>query len=60
MDKSVSDTILATCVSIWPCSNRVAKYTEQLLLDLYCFPLNKVENYGTCRLCHHVGPAAWN
>lgn len=59
-EKLVSDTMLATYVSIWPCSNRAAKYIEQLLLDLYDFPLNKAENYGTGRLCHHVVPGAWN
>lgn len=59
-EKSVSDTVLATYVSIWPCANRLAKYIEQLLLDLYDFPLNTSENHGTRRLCHDVGPGSWN
>jgi hypothetical protein len=33
--------------------NRLAKYTEQLLLDLYKLPLNKTENPGQGRLCAH-------
>jgi hypothetical protein len=33
--------------------NRVAKYVEQLLLDLYHFPLNTAENPGKRRLCAH-------
>lgn len=60
VEKSVSDTDLATYVSIWPCSNRIAKYIEQLMLDIYDFPLNGDEDNGTRRLCHHVRPAAWN
>lgn len=51
---------LATYVSVWRCSNRMAKYLEQALLDLYDFPLNASENGGTTRLCHHVRPGAWN
>ncbi|WP_156389439.1 hypothetical protein [Brevundimonas sp. Root1423] len=34
--------------------NRIAKYVEQLLLDLYDFPYNKRENYGSKRLCTHL------
>lgn len=34
--------------------NRAAKYVEQLLLDLYHFPLNKAENHGTGSLCLHL------
>lgn len=33
--------------------NRAAKYVEQLLLDIYAFPLNVAENRGTKRLCAH-------
>ena len=33
-------------VSFFECSNRLAKYLEQLFLDLYFFDLNKAENYG--------------
>lgn len=31
--------------------NRMAKYIEQLFLDLYHFPLNRSENPGTRLLC---------
>jgi len=34
--------------------NRQAKYVEQLLLDLYDFPLNKAENRGTKRFCAYI------
>jgi hypothetical protein len=34
LKKKVTDSELATYVSIWPCSNRAAKYIEQMLLDL--------------------------
>ena len=34
--------------------NRIAKYIEQLLLDLYDFPYNKIENPGAKRLCAHL------
>lgn len=33
--------------------NRLAKYIEQLLLDLYDLPYNKAENSGTMLLCAH-------
>lgn len=33
--------------------NRLAKYVEQLLLDVYDFPLNKTENSGKKSLCEH-------
>lgn len=39
-----------------PLSNRVAKYIEQLLLDIFDFPYNKAENPGTRRLCAHLSP----
>nr|WP_299496499.1 hypothetical protein [uncultured Rhizobium sp.] len=39
--------------SFVPMANRIAKYIEQLLLDIYKFPLNKAENTGTKRLCAH-------
>jgi hypothetical protein len=32
-------------------TNRIAKYVEQLLLDIYKFPLNSAENCGTSNLC---------
>ncbi|CAD6881637.1 hypothetical protein [Methylomonas albis] len=35
-------------------ANRKAKYVEQLLLDLYDFPLNKAENLGTGRFCGYI------
>jgi hypothetical protein len=31
--------------------NRIAKYTEQLILDCYNLPLNRSENLGKARLC---------
>lgn len=34
--------------------NRQAKYIEQLLLDLYDFPLNKSENPGRERFCAYI------
>lgn len=37
----------AMYVSYFECSNRVAKYLEQLFLDLYNFHLNDGENFGT-------------
>lgn len=39
--------------SYFPCTNRQAKYIEQLLLDLYDLPLNKAENSGEFILCQH-------
>lgn len=39
--------------SYFPCTNRQAKYIEQLFLDLYDLPLNKAENYGESTLCQH-------
>jgi hypothetical protein len=33
--------------------NRVSKYIEQLLLDIFDFPFNKVENTGKEKLCVH-------
>lgn len=33
--------------------NRISKYVEQLLLDIYNLPLNVSENRGTTRLCTH-------
>jgi hypothetical protein len=37
--------------------NRHAKYVEQLLLDLYDFPLNTSENSGTGKLCYYMTQA---
>ncbi|UDQ91173.1 hypothetical protein LJE71_09355 [Xanthobacter autotrophicus] len=34
--------------------NRIAKYVEQLLLDIYKFPLNSAENRGTANLCAYL------
>lgn len=31
-------------ISFYQCSNRIAKYLEQLFLDTYCFDLNGAEN----------------
>lgn len=59
MNKQVNK-ILMTEVSIWQGPNRLAKYLEQLLLDLYFFPLNGHEMRGTRLLCHHISPAGWN
>lgn len=39
--------------SYFPCTNRQAKYIEQLFLDLYDLPLNKAENKGVLTLCQH-------
>jgi hypothetical protein len=36
-----------------PMPNRQAKYYEQLLLDLFDFPLNSSENSGEQTLCAH-------
>lgn len=51
---------LATEISLWRGPNRAAKYVEQLLLDLYDFPLNKSENAGCKPLCLSIGVAEWN
>ena len=40
-------------VSFYECSNRVAKYLEQLFLDLYHFHLNTMENKGEAYLYSH-------
>ncbi|MBW4936656.1 hypothetical protein [Marinobacter sp. F4206] len=37
-------------VTFYECSNRIAKYIEQLFLDTYKFYLNKQENTGTKNL----------
>ncbi|WP_252106579.1 MULTISPECIES: hypothetical protein [unclassified Halomonas] len=34
--------------------NRKSKYIEQLLLDLYDFPLNRAENNGRGKLCAYI------
>lgn len=34
--------------------NRIAKYVEQLLLDIYDLPLNVSENRGKAKLCSHL------
>jgi len=34
--------------------NRKAKYIEQLLLDIYRFPLNKAENSGSANFCSYI------
>ena len=39
-----------THVTFYECSNRIAKYLEQLFLDTYAFDLNKYENSGTKKL----------
>lgn len=51
---------LTTEISLWKCSNRIAKYLEQALLDHFHFPQNRSEMIGSRRLCHHVPPADWN
>lgn len=38
--------------------NRQAKYIEQLLLDLYDFPLNISENSGRAKLCLYLTQSA--
>jgi hypothetical protein len=50
--KDTSDEMLVY-FSFVELENRVAKYVEQLLLDLYQFPLNTAENPGQVRLCGH-------
>ncbi len=35
------------------CENRIAKYCEQLFLDIYDMPYNKSENIGNIKLCSH-------
>ncbi|HAS6055643.1 hypothetical protein BST50_05340 [Vibrio vulnificus] len=50
--KNFSDEMLIY-FSYFPCTNRQAKYIEQLLLDLYDLPLNKAENEGQLILCQH-------
>lgn len=52
--------VLTTEVSVWQGPSRLAKYLEQLLLDLYRFPLNGNEMRGMHALCHHISPASWN
>ena len=37
--------------------NRCSKYVEQLLLDIYDFPMNKAENTGSNSLCSYIGQA---
>lgn len=37
-------------ISFYECSNRIAKYLEQLFLDEYAFDMNDYENYGTREL----------
>lgn len=51
---------LTTEVSVLGMINRQAKYVEQLLLDIYDFPLNGSENTGAGTLCHCISPAEWN
>ncbi len=41
-------------VTYSPMKNRLAKYIEQLMLDVYNFPLNTSENPGTLKLCAHL------
>jgi hypothetical protein len=47
-------TKLPRCDPFWitffECSNRIAKYLEQLFLDTYAFHLNENENTGTLHL----------
>lgn len=59
LDKSIND-VLTTEISLWRCTNRIAKYLEQALLDHFTFPQNRNEVTGSRRLCHHIRPAAWN
>lgn len=48
--KNTADEMLIY-FTFYACSNRVSKYIEQLLLDIYDFPMNKSENSGTATLC---------
>lgn len=50
--KDTSDAFLVF-FSFISLENRVAKYVEQLLLDIYQFPLNASENSGKAKLCSH-------
>jgi len=50
--KNTADEMLIY-FTFYACSNRVSKYIEQLLLDIYDFPMNKSENSGTATLCAH-------
>ena len=50
--KDTSDEMLVY-FSFVELENRIAKYVEQVLLDLYQFPLNTAENPGRGRLCAH-------
>lgn len=40
----------STYVTFYECSNRIAKYLEQLFLDIYDFDLNNYENPGAKKL----------
>ena len=42
------------CFSYLEIPNRKAKYVEQLLLDLYNFPMNSNENTGKGKLCYYL------
>jgi hypothetical protein len=54
------DAELAVYATTWYGPTRLAKYLEQLLLDIYDFPLNVAENRGDRRLCAHPVAAGWN
>jgi hypothetical protein len=51
-NKDFSDQLLIYFTYI-ELPNRLAKYFEQLLLDVYDFAFNKAENTGTKVLCEH-------
>lgn len=51
-DKDTSEELLVY-FSFVELENRISKYFEQLLLDLYHFPLNTAENPGQRLLCAH-------
>ena len=51
-NKDFSDELLIY-VTYAELPNRLSKYYEQLLLDIYDFPFNKAENSGIRSLCEH-------
>ncbi|WKE64864.1 hypothetical protein PVT67_14500 [Gallaecimonas kandeliae] len=51
-NKDFSDQLLIYFTYV-EMQNRLSKYVEQLLLDVYDFPLNKSENTGQKILCEH-------
>jgi hypothetical protein len=48
--KNFSDELLIYWTYV-KMKNRQIKYYEQLLMDIYKFPFNKHENFGTNKLC---------